>query len=152
MKYIQFWHKWLLTVTILIILFGILLMVPNKPELFDRLFNDHIETIFWSDTPITTGIVHFQRWLYGVLGATMIGWGIMMAFIIAIPFRRGERWAWYSIFFGIGGWYILDTAVSVMYHADFNAFFNSLILLLFLPPLLFTYSSFHTKQRTSIMV
>ena len=143
MKHIQFWQRWLLAITILIIIFGILLIIFNESALFNWLFNDRVEAIFWPDISPTTGMIQFQRWLYGVLGAVMVGWGITMAFILAVPFRRGERWAWYSITVSIGSWYILDTAVSIYYQATFNAVFNTLILLLFLPPLLSTWKRFH---------
>ena len=147
MNSIQFWQKWLFIITILIILFGILLMIPNDSELSNWLFNNRIEAIFWPDYTITPGIAQFQQWLYGVLGATMVGWGIMIAFIIAVPFRNRELWAWYSIALGISGWYTLDTAVSIIYRATFNAAFNTAILLLFLPPVIATYKLFHTDHH-----
>ena len=147
MKRIQFWQRWLLAITILIIIFGILLITLSESALFNWLFNNRTEAIFWPDTPITAGMIQFQRWLYGVLGTVMIGWGITMAFILAVPFHRGERWSWYSITFSIGSWYFLDTAVSIIYQATFNAVLNTLILLLFLLPLFFTWKPFHTRRR-----
>lgn len=147
MKHFHFWQKWLLAITILVILFGILLIIPNKSELFDLLFNDRIKTIFWPDISPPPGIVQFQQWIFGVLGATMVGWGIIMAFIVSVPFRNGERWAWYSFTICIGSWYFLDTTISIIYQATFNAIFNTLILLLFLPPLIATYRSFHSRHK-----
>ena len=142
MKSINFWQKWLLVVTILIILFGLLLLVPNKSILFDRLFNDRMAAIFWPETAVSPGVIQFQKWIFGVLGATMVGWGIMMAFIISVPFRKGELWAWNCIAIGIFCWYILDTVVSTYYQAIFNSILNTIILFLFLPPLMATYKHF----------
>lgn len=146
MKINLFWQRWLFVCTLLVILFGVFLMIPGELELFEQLFNSHIKRIFWNDVPITPGIINFQRWMNGVLGATMIGWGIMMAFVVRFPFRNGEKWAWNCIFWGIGSWYILDTLLSIMYLALFNAVFNTLILLLFGLPLAFTYKSFRVRK------
>jgi hypothetical protein len=146
MTSINFWQKWLLVTTILVILFGTLLILPIESEILDLMFNDRIEAIFWPDTMIAPGVTHFRQWLYGVLGATMVGWGIMMAFITAGPFHKRETWAWYSIALSIGIWYIADTIVSISYGALFNAAFNTAILLLFLPPMLGTFKSFHSTQ------
>jgi hypothetical protein len=47
----------------------------------------------WSGTQVTPNVINFWRWIYGVLGATMAGWGAIMAFLARAPFSRKEKWA-----------------------------------------------------------
>ncbi len=75
----------------------------------------------------------FQAWVYGVLGATVAGWGILLAFISHFPFKAKERWVWNSIVVGIGLWYVLDTPLSAFY--SFNLLFNMALLLLIAIPM-----------------
>jgi hypothetical protein len=89
-----------------------------------------------------SGVDDFQGWVYGVLGSTMAGWGIFFAFIAHIPFKRMERWAWNCMMIGIMVWYFTDTTISLNYRVYFNAIFNTLILILVILPLLFTYKFF----------
>ena len=80
-----------------------------------------------------------------MLGATVAGWGVFMAFIAHYPFRRRERWAWWCLVTGLLVWYLPDTALSLVY-APFNAAFNSLLLVNFGLPLLFTRHDFKADR------
>jgi hypothetical protein len=133
----RLWYRWLLIVSILLIFFGVFMAIFNSTPLFD-LFNTQIDPVFWGEEPLPTSVASFQAWVYGVLGATVAGWGICMAFIVYHPYRRRERWAWWALTTGIVIWDLIDTTISLSYGVVFNAGFNTLLLLLAGVPLLAT--------------
>jgi hypothetical protein len=143
-----FWQKWLLVLGGVIVIFGLALAVFNQTPVFDVLFNRQINSVFWGVVEVTPQIRSFQQWVYGVLGATMAGWGVIILFIAHEPFRRREQWAWQCLAFGIGLWFVVDTALSMAANVIFNAAFNSLLVILILPPLLATRAQFNRSTRS----
>jgi len=137
----NFWYRWLFVIGIIIVAFGVFMAVFNQSPFF-RLFNDQIDPVFWEDAAIPDASTEFQGWVYGVLGATMAGWGLMLIFIIQYPFRHCEKWAWTAIASSLGFWYLLDTALSLYFGVYFNAVFNTLLLLVLTPPLIATRKEF----------
>ena len=137
MNHFHFWHRWLLAVSILLVFFGVFMAIFNSTPLFN-LFNSQIDPVFWGQDQTSKSMASFQAWVYGVLGATVAGWGICMAFIVYHPYRRRERWAWWALTAGIVVWYLIDTSISLAYGVVFNAGFNTLLLLLAGVPLLAT--------------
>ena len=101
----SFWQKWMFTVAIIVIFFGLALAFLNQTTLFDTLFNNQINPEFWSTSQVDENISAFQGWIYGVLGSTVAGWGILIASIAYYPFKRKEKWAWNSLTVGAGGGY-----------------------------------------------
>jgi hypothetical protein len=51
------------------------------------------------------------RFLFGTVGVLKISWSLFLLAITLIPFRRGEKWAWYTMWLapavlvGQGLWY-----------------------------------------------
>ncbi len=137
-----FWQRWLFAVALVIILFGLALAFFNQTPVFDLLFNRQVDPVFWGGQGPPAESAAFQRWAYGVLGATVAGWGVFLAFIAAAPFRRRERWAWSCVALGIALWYLADTALSLANRVYFNAAFNTLLLVLVALPLVLTRRQF----------
>lgn len=134
----SFWQRWLFGVSLLITAFGLLLVFFNQTPVFDLLFNRQVNPVFWGAEDIADSALTFQKWIYGVLGATVAGWGAVMAFIAHHPFRRKEKWAWNCLATGMLVWFIADTSVSLYFKVVFNAAFNVLLLVAVFLPLLFT--------------
>jgi hypothetical protein len=134
----DFWTNWLLAVAIVLVLFGLSLCFFNQSLLFEVLFNSNIDPVFWGLNFVPLSSVSFQRWVYAVLGATVAGWGVFLAFLANSPFRRKEKWAWNCILAGMLTWYLPDTILSMQFGVVFNAAFNSILLILVLLPLVFT--------------
>ena len=141
----SFWQRWLLAVSAIVVVFGLALAFLNQTPVFDVLFNNQIDPSFWGEQDLPSEAVRFERWIYGVLGATVAGWGVFIAFIAHYPFRNRERWAWYSLAIGLLVWYVPDTALSLVY-APFNAAFNTLLLIAVGLPLLFTRHDFRADR------
>jgi len=137
----SFWQRWLFVVCVIVSVFGVMLAFLSGTPLFD-LFNRQIDPAFWSANIVDDGTRQFQQWIYGVWGATIAGWGIVMAYIARYPFNRKERWAWNSMVFGLLVWFILDTSLSVIHKVYFNVAFNMTLLILAGLPLIFTRKEF----------
>ncbi len=148
MRSFSFWSMWLLIVSIYIAVFGLVLAFFNQSQLMDFIFNRQINPVFWPGAGIPEKAALFQAWIYGVLGATVLGWGILMAFLVYYPFKAREKWAWNSLAVSITVWFIADTTISSFYSATFNVVFNTILLLLVVVPLLFTRKYFYHTPKT----
>ncbi len=133
----QFWQRWLLSVGIVITVFGVLMAFLSGTPLFD-LFNHQIDPAFWGANPVSDSAREFRQWVYGVWGATIAGWGMFVLFIAHYPFKRQEPWAWNCLVYGLVLWFVLDTALSISYRVWFNVIFNIVLLVLALLPVLST--------------
>jgi hypothetical protein len=128
-------QRWLLILGGIIVVFGVALAFLYSTPLFD-IFRTQIDPVFWRSGELTAGTASFQQWIYGVLGATMAGWGVCIAFIAAIPFKRKEKWAWNCVALAVSLWFVIDTFLSWRFDAQFNVIFNVLIFLAAMLPLL----------------
>ncbi len=129
------WQRWLLILGVIIVVFGVALAFLYSTPLFD-IFRTQIDPAFWAAGELTGGTVPFQQWIYGVLGATMAGWGVCIAFVAAVPFKRREKWAWNCLALAVSLWFVIDTFLSWRFGAMFNVLFNVLIFFAVLVPLL----------------
>jgi len=143
MKHFNFWQKWLLFVSLYLVLFGLVLAFFGQSPLMDFIFNNQIDPVFWPEGAVPENAATFQAWIYGVLGTTVIGWGIFMAFLAQYPFKAREKWAWNCFAVGVAVWYIADTAISARYQVTFNVLFNTILFVLLGLPLLFTRKDFY---------
>ena len=141
MSNFPFWQRWLFVVGLGIADFGILMAVLSGTPLFD-LFNRQIAPAFWATEPTLESIQRFRHWIYGVWGATIAGWGVIVTFNAHYPFRNKEKWAWNCLVLGLLVWFVLDTSLSIFYKVYFNAAFNTALLILAGLPVVFTRKEF----------
>ena len=141
MKRFLFWQRWLFGFSLIVIVFGLGMALLNRTSLF-AIFDSQVNPAFLGNDPLPTGMNEFQGWAYGVLGATMAGWGVILAFIAERPFRNRERWAWNTLLLGLSLWYLTDTSISLYFGVVFNAVFNTVIFILAVLPLIFTRREF----------
>lgn len=139
----SFWQKWILTLSFLTIVFGLMLILFNQTPLFDYLLNRQVNVVFWGNTPINHATLLFQQWAYATLGAVLVGWGIFMTFISAHPFRNKEKWSWNCLTLGMTLWFIADTSVSLYFDVCVNVILNVVFFIAFILPLIFTKKYFH---------
>jgi hypothetical protein len=146
MKSFSFWQRWLLFFSLVVVIFGLGMATLNRTPLF-AIFDSQVNPAFWGTAPLPTGVNLFQGWAYGVLGATMAGWGVFLAFIAHYPFRKRERWAWNTLLLGLSLWYLTDSAISLYFGVVSNAIFNTVIFVLAILPLIFTRQEFLSSDR-----
>jgi hypothetical protein len=128
-----FWWRWLIVVTVGVMLFGLVLVVV--PGLTRQLFSI---LVFSSSDHITAfgePAVSYITLVHGVLGAVMFGWGVALFCILLGPFRRGSREAWLTLAISLAAWLIPDTTLSLWLGFWQNAVLNAVLALLFAVPL-----------------
>ena len=70
----------------------------------------------------------YLQLVYGVLGAVIAGWMLLLGMIVVGPLARREPWAWRAVVAAAALWFVLDTGVSLVLgfvgHAAFNVGFG----------------------------
>lgn len=137
----SFWQKWLVSVGLIITIFGIAMAVFSGTPIFDMI-STQINPAFWGKEAVDNGTKGFQHWIYGAWGATIAGWGIFATYIACYPFKNKEKWAWNCIIIGFLIWFTLDTALSLLHKVHFNVALNTVLFMLAILPIIFTRKSF----------
>ena len=137
-----FWQRWLFAIALIIIAYGFGLAFFGQSEFFNLLLNNQINNVFWGATQVSDEIVQYQRFVYGVVGTTAAGWGILIAFIIHHAFPKKEKWVWTSMATALTIWFCTDTSISIYYKAYTNAAMNTLMYIGVALPLIFTKKDF----------
>lgn len=120
----EFWRRWLLLASVLIGGYAASLVLAGAfaGRLFDALGFGMQSGAVPDGQPRS-----YVLFIYGVLGAVLVGWMVTIAGIAAGPLRSGERWAWPVLATSLGAWFVLDTGVSLAVgswqHAAFNLVF-----------------------------
>ena len=142
----KFWLGWLKITMCLVVLAGILLALFS-----DYLFSDFIDTkinkIFFSGISPEFNVEQLKKWMFGVSGAVMVGWGLSMLYVVNYPFRQKEQWAWRCIFYPVLAWYLIDSSISAYFGVGFNVLINSILFLQIVAPLLFLRAQFFPQFR-----
>lgn len=145
MNNFNFWQKWLVVVSVFILLCGILITFSGFSGVYE-IFNRMIAPAFEDPLPSSEILAEYHKLIYAVLGATMAGWGVFMVFITQIPFQKQEKWAWNCMFLGSLLWYVLDTGFSWYHQVYANVALNTVLFVLLQLPLVFTRKAF-VNQR-----
>jgi len=77
----RIWDRWLQTVGWILVVFGLVFALFNQSSLFDLAFNQNIDPVFSGAAHVSEDMHRFQAWIYGVLGATIAGWGLFIVFL-----------------------------------------------------------------------
>lgn len=139
-SWFRFWWYWLVIVTCGVITFSFsLIIVPDFMQMF-------FDSMFFLSSPAQTTFgelaYSYIKFLYGLLGAVMIGWSVALLYILLRPFRRGEVEAWYAMTASILVWFIIDSSFSISTTFWQNAILNIVFLVFFIIPLAATYQDF----------
>ncbi len=141
-----FWWRWMVAVTILLLLFSLSFVL--LPQVIHNLF----EAVFIATgslaQPVNADALGYIHFVYGVLGAVMVGWMVLLLFTVFGPLRRGERAGWLASASTVLIWFVVDSGWSVVSGFAANALLNSGFLILFLIPLAATYRDFYPSQRS----
>jgi len=105
---------------------------------------EHYEARFAPTTPKE------RHFFSAMLGGTILGYYVLATIVAAIPFRRRERWAWWTLTGGLLAWFVSDSAMSLMHGATFNVLMvNCPTLIAHGVPLALT-ARFFTNRRASM--
>ena len=143
-----FWRIWLSVASVCMIVLGLLMVFFNQHPLFVSI-NEPIHIVFWPNLDMTDAVGNFQRWVYGTWGAAIAAMGIFATFLTQKGFSRKEKWARDCLGASILVWYLLDTMVSLSCGVVANAVFNTVCLIGFALPLIFTRRDFGNQHADS---
>jgi hypothetical protein len=133
----KLWSDVLLWVNYWMLLMGLLVAFAGNSWVFDY-HNQGIFEVFNQGKQLSGQVLEMKNWLFGIIGATMIGFNVLAIFIIRFALLKKEIWAWNALFYGIIVWFVVDSAISIYYSAYFNIYWINLpALLIFLVPLYF---------------
>lgn len=128
-----FWDAWLLVAIAGVAGFsaGFVVAGDSMITVFDRLLFGSAES------PVRgAAALDYLKFSFGVLGAVTIGWMVALLPIALGPLRRRERFAWSSIAWSVGVWFVIDSTFSVLSGFPENAVLNVGFVALFAIPLL----------------
>lgn len=85
-----------------------------------------IASELWGQGGFGPSVEVYRSWVMGPLGGTIVGWAVALLWVVAIPMRRREPWAWSAVAASTMTWFVIDCAVSAMHGAYTNVAFNGL--------------------------
>ena len=139
---VSFWQSWLFAVSLLFIGMGLLTSFMSTSFIF-RPYNILLAQTFWETNTIPKEFLDFKGFIFGPLGGTLVGYMVLMAYIVKFPFRKGKKEAYWAIVVALLTWFLVDTMISLYHEAYFNiAMANLPTLFLIGIPLLITKKSF----------
>jgi hypothetical protein len=141
---ILFWWRWLIVVTLGVMLSGITMVaLPALTlEFFGLLLYSSPEALYTFGAPTKAYITL----VHGVLGSVMFGWGVALLYILLGPFRRGSREGWLMLVVSLAAWFVPDTALSLWSGFWQNAALNGVIAVLYIIPLVASYRAFKEQD------
>lgn len=142
----EFWQKWLTYANVITIIVGLLLVFASDSIFFD-LHNQYTTTVFFGGDEIASDVALFKQWIYAIVGASAVGFHILMIFISENAFKAKERWGYWAMWYGLLSWFILDTGISIVLNAYHNVILINLPALFLIGlPLVMTKKYFR-KER-----
>jgi hypothetical protein len=141
MNSFNLWRIWLFLACLAMAAFGLTLALGSRGEFF-AFFMNRIDPLFWGAAGPPVGAVEFQRWIYGAWGATVAGWGLMMALLAWVPWGRRETWARNTLAASVGLWFVVDTILSFSHGVWINVALNIVVLLVLGLPVFMTWRRF----------
>ncbi len=137
-KHFRFWQKWLTYANAAIVVIGLLIALAGDSFLFAP-HNHYTREVFFEGASLPPGTAAFKKWLFGIIGATIVGFHTLMIMISENAFKKQEKWAYFALWYGLISWFILDSFISLYYGALYNVvLINLSALFLLAPPLVAT--------------
>ena len=125
------WDWWLGVACLLALVLGLILVVATDPmvSVYDALHSGS------GPAPVESAVRDHLVFVHQVLGAALVGWAVLLAFIAAHPLRRRERWAWWAVTVSVGTWYGPALVCSLVAGFGASAMLNTGLAACFAVPL-----------------
>ncbi len=144
MRGFDFWRRWLEVASWALVFSGVALALFNQSRAADWLVNQYVDPAFF--TQMSGEATAFQAWIYGVLGATMVGWGVVVMGLVRVPFARREAWSWNTLVAALALWFVLDSSLSAWHGVMPNVGINTAFAVLLGLPLAMTRRAFFIEN------
>jgi len=146
-KQFQFWTNWLLAVNLITVFTGPLIAFFGNSFLF-AYHNEGTKNLFFGGGNIPAEILTFKNWLFGIIGATISGFHLLIVFIAHFAFREKQIWARNAIALAMVTWFALDSGISLYYGAYYNVYLINLpSFVIIVLPLIVTWKEFSSNNQ-----
>ena len=141
-KKFNFWQKWLTYANVITMGVGILIAFAGNSFIFE-LHNDYTKEVFLNSNEFSSEVMKLKNWLFGIIGATIFGFHILMIMISENSFKKKEPWAYRALLFGLLSWFCIDSGISIYYGAIHNVLIINIVALILIGlPLIMTRKEF----------
>lgn len=145
-KHFRFWQKWLTYSNIFGLIMGLLIAFAGNSSIFDY-YNQETNDLFFQGNISENMISDFKNWLWGIIGATVAGFHILMIGISENAFKRQKKWAYITMWIGLLTWFFIDSSISLLYGAIHNVILINLTsMILICIPLIITRKIFMEQK------
>jgi hypothetical protein len=147
-KAFNFWQKWLTYANLFALIVGLAAALANETIVF-KIYNEYLWESFGMEESAEE-FRPFKKWVFGILGATIVGFHLLVICICENAFKKRERWAYVAILAAISIWFFIDSAITIYYAAWFNLFIiNIPAYTMIMLPLVFTWGCFFDRDGRS---
>lgn len=130
------WVRWLVVVDTTVIALGFFMVLLPEPN--RQLFNAILFGMLDGPAAFGPEAVRYIKFVYAVLGAVLIGWGVALMLVTLRGFRRGDPEAWWTVTLSVVAWCVPDTTFSLASGFWQNAVLNAGFALAYAVPLVAT--------------
>ena len=134
----KFWQVWLMLLGDGMIVVGLAMLLAPLSVLFQPL-NDGAFARFFGSVAVAPEALAYHSFLFGLLGAATVGWGVLVFFVAWKPFARGEAWSWVALSASTSVWFVLDTVRVMIDGVTPFVLFNLAMAIAAAVPLIATY-------------
>lgn len=139
----HFWQKWLTYANVMTCMVGAFLAFAGNSFIFD-MYNGYTSDVFFQGQELTPDVLKLKNWLCGIIGATIVGYHLLMIFISENAFKKKERWAYIASWTALISWFLIDSSISFFYGAIHNIVMINLVALILIGlPLIMTRKVFY---------
>lgn len=144
-KNFNFWQKCLTYANLITIGVGLLVAFAGD-SIFFELHNQYTKEVFFAGQEFEPDVLIFKKWLFGIIGGTIVGFHLLMVMISENAFKKKEVWAYKAMWGGLLSWFMIDSGLSLYYGAIHNlVLINIVALILIGIPLIMTRKEFSAQ-------
>lgn len=138
----NFWQKCLTWANIMTVMVGLIAAFAGNSIFFEA-HNTFTNEVFFEGNEMKEELLNYKNWLFGIIGATIVGYHILMIMISENAFKNKEPWAYRALWFGLLSWFAIDSGISIYYGAIHNVIMINLVALVLIAlPLIMTRKEF----------
>ena len=120
-----------------------LLVAFAGDSIFFEIHNEYTRDLYFQGAEIEGDVLKFKKWLFGIIGGTIVGFHALMIAISENAFKRKEPWSYWALWIGLLSWFLIDSSLSIYYGAIHNLLLINLVALIIIGlPLVMTRKAF----------
>lgn len=130
------WIRYLQLVTGSVVVIGLVLVLA--PGLTEASFALLVFGSTRFPNAFSASATSYARLTHAIIGAVMVGWFLLVTWVVRSPLRAGQPGAWGATALSLATWFVLDSTFSLVTGYWQNAALNVVFLGAYLPGLLAT--------------